>query len=224
MKRYPLTQASSPHMRGLPGLVNHDQLGGVLVPAHAGVTRPRSRCGRRAWPRPRTCGGYPSSSTPRNSRPYSSPHMRGLPEWLKESSTHMPLVPAHAGVTRPSNDRPSHDEPRPRTCGGYPRGIRVADGAPTSSPHMRGLPGMPPAFACLRRLVPAHAGVTRGKVGLRVPPVPRPRTCGGYPPTGSWLRTTSISSPHMRGLPAMARIRQPHLRLVPAHAGVTRCA
>ncbi len=153
--------ASSPHMRGLPALKQGVTPIFGLVPAHAGVTRGLIRAARLRRPRPCTCGGYPVKNVGVGALDNSSPHMRGLPFGAKTLETEFVLVPAHAGVTRPSASRKPPKASRPRTCGGYPVAFPSSSTRTLSSPHMRGLPGEARAFfvACL--LVPAHAGVTR---------------------------------------------------------------
>ncbi len=55
-----------------------------------------------------------------------------------------------------------------------------------------------------------------------IPPIARPRTCGGYPKGDRPAHRSDRSSPHMRGLPAVNDEPTVIGELVPAHAGVTR--
>ncbi len=156
--------------------------------------------------RPRTCGGYPPAGMTPMLECCSSPHMRGLPEASPRRLRVERLVPAHAGVTRGCSVRPTGPSTRPRTCGGYPTYQSPRTGADSSSPHMRGLPERGIARPRMEPLVPAHAGVTRSGPRARSRHRTRPRTCGGYPTCWVGRCGYTASSPHMRGLPGLARL------------------
>ncbi len=66
---------------------------------------------------------------------------------------------------------------------------------------MRGLPGRDHSGPAAKRLVPAHAGVTRVVPDPAKGSNTRPRTCGGYPSRVFFRAAPKYSSPHMRGLP-----------------------
>ncbi len=91
---------SSPHMRGLPAAYPLLFTDGILVPAHAGVTRRFDVMMSEPCSRPRTCGGYPVLEESYRALRGSSPHMRGLPGGRQSCDAWGHLVPAHAGVTR----------------------------------------------------------------------------------------------------------------------------
>ncbi len=209
-------------MRGLPAGRKSLRPMYELVPAHAGVTRDNVCYTGLKPARPRTCGGYPTSTAISPNLTDSSPHMRGLPGREPPSPEGRSLVPAHAGVTRGLLRMHCVGFTRPRTCGGYPLEHEPGDYPSASSPHMRGIPAWRRRRRWPRRLVPAHAGVTRGGKTSTRQHSPRPRTCGGYFVGADGHGRSLASSPHMRGLPGRSCARSIRALLVPAHAGVTR--
>ena len=92
-------KGSSPLTRGKPHHLPGGQLGGGLIPAHAGKTAGGPRRGRGAWAHPRSRGenisALPSSTRRMGSSPLTR-GKRGLPV-LHPSMTG--LIPAHAGKT-----------------------------------------------------------------------------------------------------------------------------
>ena len=169
---------SSPLTRGkllVGGLVD---AGAGLIPAHAGKTlsvmsvmgvcpaHPRSRGENTANP----CATHLSTG--------SSPLTRGKQLESFLAITHVRLIPAHAGKThamaRSRRDRPAH----PRS-----RGENALLGTPTpvalgSSPLTRGKPRPSEQPSTRRRLIPAHAGKTRGRRGCSSGGGAHPRSRG----------------------------------------------
>ena len=69
---------SSPHTRGLLARQVREDLGGRIIPAHAGFTGRTARRSRRAGDHPRTRGVYQCRLRPLTIGVGSSPHTRGL--------------------------------------------------------------------------------------------------------------------------------------------------
>ena len=195
------SHGSSPHTRGLRPVNMYDNPTAWIIPARAGFTRsgPCARC---------RAGG-------------SSPHTRGLRRPCRRPLPCRGIIPAHAGFTAssvpPGGSWPDH----PRTRGVYANrsgSVQVAGG---SSPHTRGLHLAASGEHAAERIIPAHAGFTRGPRNrcLRWPD--HPRTRGVYYDACVQFLAVGGSSPHTRGL------LQVHLhlavldRIIPAHAGFT---
>ncbi len=131
---------SSPHLRGTPPDRTPAPAAERFIPAPAGNTSCRSG-GRTSRPvHPRTCGEHlrlhSTSSRPNG----SSPHLRGThwPPYGSVSSVR--FIPAPAGNTAPSADRPTASPVHPRTCGEHPGKSFLKERSNGSSPHLRGTP------------------------------------------------------------------------------------
>ena len=111
---------SSPPARGSPEDLMADGWGDPVVPARAGVARPRATCPTWRWRRPRPRGGRPMSNHSLATRLASSPPARGSPRQQPARRRRGGVVPARAGVApaRPHPARRRHRRPRPR--GGRP--------------------------------------------------------------------------------------------------------
>ena len=191
---YPLTRG---RLRGALSVSGS----GRLIPAHAGSTPSRlaTLASTRAHPRSR------GVDNTRGRRIHvavgSSPLTRGrqCPHLLQLGEGG--LIPAHAGSTAPypARSRPARAHPRSR-------GVDPADGGSDrlrsgSSPLTRGRPSPRRLGGLRRRLIPAHAGSTRGR--------------------GFHRRHGGGSSPLTRGRPRRCHQERKHWRLIPAHAGST---
>ena len=155
------SRRSSPRERGSSVPPHPDVCDLIVVPARAGVIRPRASPRPMTRSRPRASGGHPSSRNPCTPRPESSPRERG------SSATHPCLaragrvVPARAGVIRWLGRATRPPSCRPRASGGHPSPGGIAFG------HMD--------------VVPARAGVIRGGPCPGCPSIRRPRASGGHP-------------------------------------------
>ena len=91
-----------------------------------------------------------------------------------------------------------------------------------SSPLTRGKPGAVNGRYRSGRLIPAHAGKTRGATGAAWPPAAHPRSRGENCAVESRVLADGGSSPLTRGKPERRGRWQRRHRLIPAHAGKTR--
>ena len=192
---------SSPHTRGLPAIL--------------------PRAGGQRADHPRTRGVYGDLALTGEHVAGSSPHTRGLLLLPSVSLVLCWIIPAHAGFTPPAGPHVTSPADHPRT-----RGVYWSDAAhgcrPTgSSPHTRGLPACVIGVTRLPRIIPAHAGFTRGRSRPRGSPQDHPRTRGVYPGSYPPCDHLSGSSPHTRGLPPAPGRRLCIPRIIPAHAGFT---
>ena len=90
-----------------------------------------------------------------------------------------------------------------------------------SSPLTRGKPGAVNGRYRSGRLIPAHAGKTRGATGAAWPPAAHPRSRGENCAVESRVLADGGSSPLTRGKPERRGRWQRRHRLIPAHAGKT---
>ena len=171
-------RGSSPLTRGKLAALEDDQAGFGLIPAHAGKTRcPRGRSGRvRAHPRSR--GENHRSITLPLPRGGSSPLTRGKPHDGPHRSLRRRLIPAHAGKTSSGFAWRAVSTAHPRSRGenGDAVGHVITDGG--SSPLTRGKLLLCRGGHGHGRLIPAHAGKTRGCPASSGRPTAHPRSRG----------------------------------------------
>ncbi len=149
---------SSPHMRGKRTWRLLRQTLFRIIPAHAGQTDLASVAADAFSDHPRTCGANQRTVRALHDQTGSSPHMRGkLPRGLRAR-----MSPAD----------------HPRTCGANGAWGNEAYLEQGSSPHMRGKPPTGPDPFARRRIIPAHAGQTRGELVVGALDADHPRTCG----------------------------------------------
>ena len=154
---------SSPRMRGKLPLLQHVLHGERIIPAHAGQTHHRS-CPVICYPdHPRACGANVRHRRSRPRQNGSSPRMRGKRGGGQDTHVEARIIPAHAGQTRalarPDQRRTDH----PRACGANLIVFGVVHTHLGSSPRMRGKLARPCTSSADLRIIPAHAGQTRGQ-------------------------------------------------------------
>ena len=151
----------------------------------------------------------------------SSPLTRGKLESEQTKTAADGLIPAHAGKTDQVCDCGGGVGAHPRSRGENLEDARTDHLHDGSSPLTRGkLPGIG-ARVEERRLIPAHAGKTRGKTKAVVRTGAHPRSRGE---NGSGLTPPSSSlgsSPLTRGKLCRRTTHPPLRGLIPAHAGKT---
>ena len=221
-------QGSSPLARGLRGASLHECGPFGIIPARAGFTRGDDCPNRCTRDHPRSRGVYLRSTVRETRIRGSSPLARGLqgPNWIRAVTRG--IIPARAGFTGPRwpGSPPTGDHPRSR--GVYQPGRQSLSLGPGSSPLARGLPIWRRRTTHHPGIIPARAGFTGFRRGLRHRRRDHPRSRGVY--TG---RTTSSSSrqgssPLARGLRDRAAGRPVAVRDHPRSRGVYtapgRCA
>ncbi len=218
-----LVVGSSPHMRGKPFNNALLELERRIIPAHAGQTNTFVFSLPACTDHPRTCGANGPFWYVVMFVSGSSPHMRGKLVVRSAIITSLRIIPAHAGQTPNASLRRFQPTDHPRTCGANPSIVAVLAAASGSSPHMRGKLASCHYDVTFRRIIPAHAGQTGGRVlGVLTAP-DHPRTCGANASPVTSRVNSAGSSPHMRGKPLPRDPRQGPLRIIPAHAGQTTC-
>ena len=192
-----------------------------LIPAHAGKTSFILGVLISDWAHPRSRGENHRCVHLRTVASGSSPLTRGKPRANASMSARVGLIPAHAGKTGRRRGRSQQLSAHPRSRGEncfHDRGRSNANG---SSPLTRGKRRHRKPTGIKSRLIPAHAGKTRGlpRKWSRFAAHPRSR--------GENLRyidrklTRPGSSPLTRGKRIHHRTATTPSRLIPAHAGKT---
>ena len=134
------------------------------------------------------------------------------------------LIPAHAGKTSRTKRgaRPRRAHPRSRGENGAQK--RDGDRPRGSSPLTRGKREITAQEFNQARLIPAHAGKTRGVSVVPQASGAHPRSRGENEYGRKKSRITDGSSPLTRGKHDDGIAPRPRVGLIPAHAGKTRCA
>ncbi len=108
----------------------------------------------------------------------------------------------------------------PRTRGDGPVSLRNKSFCGRLSPHTRGWSDIEYVQNLLLSVVPAHAGMVRGREPLGSPPRGCPRTRGDGPLCGTGSQRSSKLSPHTRGWSGEPVDAARGDVVVPAHAGM----
>ena len=208
-------------MRGtpLPGIAN--ALVSGIIPAYAGNTRLRLRCGASPWDHPRVCGEHQGFLDLLNEGRGSSPRMRGTPVASFATIAVTGIIPAYAGNTSQCAALRAVLRDHPRVCGEHMSATSLAVRLTGSSPRMRGTPVDGSWHALLSGIIPAYAGNTRSECARFHFRRDHPRVCGEHFRTPIRGRATRGSSPRMRGtLPSTIRSAETR-GIIPAYAGNT---
>ena len=210
---------SSPLTRGKRQVLGRSRQVRQLIPAHAGKTlhNPAHRSASKAHPRSR--GENFKDETRGVWGEGSSPLTRGKHERGPYQVRSPGLIPAHAGKTATGSAAPSTPRAHPHSRA-EKQAARVAPcGRLGSSPLTRGkLPGVGIPERRLR-LIPTHAGKTRGPTSYPFPGWAHPRSRGENMGSLFLQRHMVGSSPLTRG---KRKPRAPLLHrdgLIPTHAG-----
>ena len=131
------------------------------------------------------------------------------------------IIPAYAGNTWHSGQRPIRRRDHPRVCGEHRmRGCwtRPISG---SSPRMRGTLRTCGSSTATPRIIPAYAGNTQVHMAGRVPLWDHPRVCGEHNMSRAGLAVNQGSSPRMRGTLVRGLLGGRQTGIIPAYAGNT---
>ena len=194
----------------------------VVLPARAGVVRApgRSTWGRRGSPR--ASGGGPLSVSTRPPAPWFSPRERG---WSVQHRGVVPdesVLPARAGVVRPSGHRRGPGGRSPRASGGGPLLKPSGQALMKFSPRERGWSECPRRLRRPAVVLPARAGVVRTRPRTAATAWSSPRASGGGPLAPIACGSAPPFSPRERGWSdaCLPRLQAP--LVLPARAGVVR--
>ena len=151
----------------------------------------------------------------------SSPLARGLPGSTGSFLSSYRIIPARAGFTKHSHQRPEHSRDHPRSRGVYRFHTTEMLSPYGSSPLARGLLLPLQITDHLLRIIPARAGFTHSQAGTRGYYADHPRSRGVYPLWKITLARRTGSSPLARGLPCVPIWANYTRRIIPARAGFT---
>ena len=168
---YPFTVShtgSSPRVRGKQCAGFPDLASGRIIPASAGQTVRRGRCGQKLTDHPRECGANVGVSTCGAPAAGSSPRVRGkLPQPSPVDREHR-IIPASAGQTPARRPCSCVCTDHPRECGANLTTASDSSRRSGSSPRVRGKRHEFAYNAPRARIIPASAGQTRSPM-VRAP-------------------------------------------------------
>ena len=171
---------SSPRMRGSLILKSITHAIHRIIPAHAGLTVPRSCSLPHARDHPRACGAHCRTTKKLQPSLGSSPRMRGSRFGPCVCRGLLGIIPAHAGLTAWNKGRGYQCGDHPRACGAhYPIASSMSDNW-GSSPRMRGSRAMSEPGKYQAGIIPAHAGLTDLDVDIMACHGDHPRACGAH--------------------------------------------
>ena len=213
---------SSPRVRGQLMHNSADKPLMRIIPARAGPTRRRGRCGSRLPDHPRACGANRGEGRFLRFRYGSSPRVRGQRHRRPSRFHGLRIIPERAGPTPRKNTLHHPGQDHPRACGAN-ADVEGNDLTKVgSSPRVRGQHCCRGNWMPAPRIIPARAGPTCLTGGLAIRSSDHPRACGANP--SKRCRTTAKhgSSPRVRGQRRGEHRRHDQQRIIPARAGPTR--
>ncbi len=195
-----------------------------IIPAHAGLTdfRLTSVCPGRDHPR--ACGAHACTDSSGMTIQGSSPRMRGSLPVKHEGNLPLGIIPAHAGLTAILMHKRSTVWDHPRACGAHRSVVSVLICVLGSSPRMRGSHITKICNQVQKGIIPAHAGLTYGRLIELGRYRDHPRACGAHNDVFIGVRPMAGSSPRMRGSPRLYNAHTLRSGIIPAHAGLTLSA
>ena len=192
-----------------------------IIPAYAGSTLCIVAVGARPRDHPRVCGEHSFCTLVVATSRGSSPRMRGALRQGKRRASAKGIIPAYAGSTPATRARERGRWDHPRVCGEHPESGASCCHRLGSSPRMRGALIFPALFVSAAGIIPAYAGSTGRRHGLRAPGRDHPRVCGEHVVERGALQRERGSSPRMRGAQRRLLVGERRRGIIPAYAGST---
>ena len=214
-------RGSSPLTRGKQRAKSPREKPLRLIPAHAGKTRVGFAVELTQRAHPRSRGENQGQKSSGENVLGSSPLTRGKPHGSSSTQPHPRLIPAHAGKTLTDLERLSAMTAHPRSRGENAVAAIRAPNVGGSSPLTRGKRLLRVIPVQGRRLIPAHAGKTRGDEEPRRGGAAHPRSRGENKVAYLVPKPLHGSSPLTRGKLVVVEVAKGHAGLIPAHAGKT---
>ena len=165
-------------MRGQPLPYSQSPFALRIIPARAGPTGDRQRCGGRRADHPRSCGANPPCPAARNRTCGSSPLVRGQPINRTTLCSNARIIPARAGPTSLPPLVIAMLADHPRSCGANRIGTGANRKGFGSSPLVRGQQNLARQQVGPDRIIPARAGPTGAALVHECSPTDHPRSCG----------------------------------------------
>ena len=216
---------TTPRVRGLPYALDAVLRERRYNPACAGTTYRVARSGLPTSIQPRVCGDYHVDGWHCYHRTDTTPRVRGLRPARARRWRPTRYNPACAGTTYEHYTQKQESTIQPRVCGDYRlTSCRRISGFDTT-PRVRGLRYLKERRKNKNRYNPACAGTTPSIRPVFVLSSIQPRVCGDYATLAVASRLTPDTTPRVRGLRFLFRIRLNPTRYNPACAGTTvfRC-
>ena len=216
---YGLVTGSSPRMQGAADDPLRRIEGCRIIPAHAGSSCVEANIPSAMKDHPRACREQNNQNGMWTFMAGSSPRMQGAVVGSSETSGRMGIIPAHAGSRRFETATQKRTSDHPRACREQRHlGTKSTDDQ-GSSPRMQGAGHRSWQLRRWSRIIPAHAGSSRG-----VPRLPRqgqdhPRACREQDFKQRGKEDAAGSSPRMQGAVFERPVFRGKLRIIPAHAG-----
>ncbi len=212
----------SPRRRGCSGPDDGRRPVPGVVPAQAGVFRSASTRAWSAWSGPRAGGGVPTITGGTINGAEWSPRRRGCSALGRRPPASSRVVPAQAGVFRPSPYFSMTNTGGPRAGGGVPDCEAQLVCLDTWSPRRRGCSAINGTSRRNGRVVPAQAGVFRQRPRTATSRPGGPRAGGGVPAIATAVAPVRTWSPRRRGCSEGVPGAEEPPPVVPAQAGVFR--
>ena len=219
-----IKRGSSPRMRGSRRKPFHHAQARGIIPAHAGLTLLCHQHELSGWDHPRACGAHRIMRRETLRKIGSSPRMRGSLHQLRYFSQFAGIIPAHAGLTKVKSAIMVGCRDHPRACGAHIKQTYNKSLAMGSSPRMRGSPIFFKSSPLVTGIIPAHAGLTIHIKNIFNSNRDHPRACGAHKKKRRRKTAKKGSSPRMRGSLLSSILSVQRIGIIPAHAGLTRCA
>ena len=216
-----LPAGSSPLTRGKLRTASSRACQSGLIPAHAGKTRLATKRAARSTAHPRSRGENRRDRFRLGFRGGSSPLTRGKHVGRQSVIVSVRLIPAHAGKTQARQWKRWGPSAHPRSRGENAYVTGADNLCSGSSPLTRGKPWSDLTGTARPRLIPAHAGKTRGFRAKTVAGGAHPRSRGENDASASPARASGGSSPLTRGKLVVMIASVLASGLIPAHAGKT---
>ena len=198
---FSVEKGSSPPVRGAHDRFPIHRHARGLIPARAGSTRVSSPRRPRVRAHPRPCGEHRNALGLNTERAGSSPPVRGALPHNKKLWDQLGLIPARAGSTYTKLTLCANRRAHPRPCGEHSSAILLFSSCLGSSPPVRGAQGEFMLTILAAGLIPARAGSTPRRGNRFAPAGAHPRPCGEHMTIPRPSRSTSGSSPPVRGAP-----------------------
>ena len=214
-----LTLGSSPRVRGTPPDQGTDWADGRIIPACAGnASQIRQRLSIQS-DHPRVCGERIIRIPHILRGSGSSPRVRGTRLMEYSANVLDRIIPACAGNAAQGIVRHTQETDHPRVCGERENTSRNIDPQGGSSPRVRGT--LRPSGLRKRGggIIPACAGNAVRLPERMMSPPDHPRVCGERLIASAKKRSSTGSSPRVRGTQRVIPARIESERIIPACAG-----
>ena len=210
---------SSPRVRGTGTPSSAETSPSRIIPACAGNRNREAKASEAKSDHPRVCGEQVHRSLPSDACHGSSPRVRGTVRTPSAPRIAARIIPACAGNSTSFRCSNRHTPDHPRVCGEQAARQSESCAASGSSPRVRGTVEAGSWSRPQGRIIPACAGnslMLDTKINVEAD---HPRVCGEQPCAKMRKKSSSGSSPRVRGTGCICITDISSLRIIPACAG-----